>query len=40
LFQQIAQDETVPDSIRQRAVQMAASLTADAGDVNKDKAAK
>jgi hypothetical protein len=40
LFQEIAQDDGVPESIRQRAVQMAASLTADAGDVNKDKAAK
>ena len=40
LFSEIAQDDAVPDSIRQRAVQMAASLTADAGDVNKDKAAK
>ena len=40
LFSQIAQDDTVPDSLRQRAVQMAALLNDGAGDQNKDKAAK
>lgn len=40
LFSQIAQDDGVPDSIRQRAVQMASLLSNDAGDQNEDKAAK
>ncbi|TPG22798.1 hypothetical protein EAH87_02045 [Sphingomonas koreensis] len=40
LFGEIAQDETVPDSIRQRAVQMAAAMTGGASDQNEDKAAK
>ena len=40
LFSQIAQDQTVPDSLRQRAVQMAALLNGDTGATNEDKAAK
>lgn len=40
LFGQIAQDQTVPDSLRQRAVQMAALLNGAAGATNEDKAAK
>jgi hypothetical protein len=40
LFGAIAADEGTPDSIRQRAVQMAASLSADADQQSKDKTAK
>lgn len=40
LFGQIAEDQTVPDSLRQRAVQMAALLKGEAAAANEDKAAK
>lgn len=40
LFGQIASDETVPDSLRQRAVQMAGSLGIDAVGQNEEKTAR
>jgi hypothetical protein len=40
MFGQIAQDDTTPDSLRQRAVQMAASLNQGADRQNEDKTAK
>ncbi|MBY8827188.1 tetratricopeptide repeat protein [Hephaestia mangrovi] len=40
LFSAIAQASTTPDSLRQRAVQMASLLNDSAGSDNKDKAAK
>lgn len=40
LFGQIAQDETVPSTLRQRAVQMAGVLGVDAVDQNEGKTAK
>ncbi|MDP1028360.1 tetratricopeptide repeat protein [Sphingomonas sp. KR1UV-12] len=40
MFGQIARDEGVPDSIRQRAVQMASVLGVDAAPANQDKSAQ